>query len=264
MFLPTRAISGILLALLLGGYSPSWAGVVCDGTDDLLTTSLDTAADCPNATCTVTMWAKLTAGVTEYFLNKSNSSNTGWRFGHTSNHLYVRISEADGGTAAEVQSTATINDGNWHHLAAVITTDTTTSANNVITLYVDGATGQGTTTRDGQGYGPNNDNVRFCQLVSGSNYCPCSIEDVRIYSGALSAQQILTLATGKLRGTQVGGTLIAYWPMDECSHGASVDGVGFRDLGGGGYTATADNGANNTGMSCDTTGAGLMNPGGVR
>lgn len=108
--------------------------------------------------------------------------------------MRVKSAGSCGGDAAALSSNSTtLNDGNWHHFATVVTTDTVTSGNNTITLYIDGVLDQGTISRNGSGYGAVAQNLRIGYTEGGGGYFNGSIDEVRIYNTALTAAQIQAL-----------------------------------------------------------------------
>jgi hypothetical protein len=87
---------------------------------------------------------------------------------------------------------------------------------------------------------------------------PGPVAQVAFYNTALSDDQIAAYGNSFVRGLLPSGAT-AIWDFQDCTHGASVDGQVFPDRTGNGRTITADNGANNTGMTCiGSTGMVLM------
>jgi hypothetical protein len=122
-----------------------------------------------------------------------------------------------------VSSTASYNDGNWHHLAGVYTR----SAN--LELYVDGVP-EG--TPGDISYAENKDiNLTQplaigCRVVHGRSndlYFNGTIDDVRIYDRPLSAAEIMELYSLSDMGP------IAHWKFDEGSGTTAYDSAGTND-----------------------------------
>src|SRR5262249_29697257 len=141
------------------------------------------------------------------------------------------VARADIGNGAggyyALQNLRVVNDGQWHHLAAVVT-----SSQGV--LYVDGVAG---TAQAISGLGLNSARP----IIFGNDPC-CGgrffsgiIDEVRIWNIALSQTQIKTTMNQTLSVPQPG--LIAYWRLDETGNYAI-------DSSGNGNTGTLVNGPN--------------------
>jgi hypothetical protein len=95
-----------------------------------------------------------------------------------------------------VSTTAAINDGQWHHVAAVLNDDGSPSVNEVL-LYIDGVL-QSTSASNGQSIGTvASQNVILGAIkIAGvtSAYLNGLLDDVRIYNRALTASEIAALA----------------------------------------------------------------------
>jgi hypothetical protein len=93
---------------------------------------------------------------------------------------------SDDSTFANIQSTAayrTLNDGNWHHVAAV------RSASNSFTLYVDGVS-QGTTTTAPSTTTVDRPTIGASRSTTTTGYFPGQLDDIRVYVYPLSPTQI--------------------------------------------------------------------------
>lgn len=78
------------------------------------------------------------------------------------------------------------------------------------------------------------------------------ISEVYIYSRALGASEISSLAGGVKRVGLQFANLEAYWPLDDVAHGSAANGATMRDISDNEHDASATDGPNNTGC----TGAG--------
>ena len=135
---------------------------------------------------------------------KTTASGTGnqWYSGRGLVDGYVKKNTADWGTSVlngkfafgvgtpdtTVSSSATINDGNWHHLAA--TRDGTSGAMNV---YADG-------TLSGSGTGPTSaltspPYLRLGCLQTGANFLGGTTDEVCLYNRVLGQAEIAALST---------------------------------------------------------------------
>lgn len=97
---------------------------------------------------------------------------------------------ADSVAEKNLISTAIVNNGQWHHIAA------TRRSDGAMELFVDGnsqATGSGPTQNR---FSP--ELLRFGCLLSGSNYYNGALDDVRIFAYALHSSQVAALFTNNV------------------------------------------------------------------
>ena len=144
-----------------------------------------------NASFTVAMWVKTTAA----------NTGTQWYSGKGLVDGYVKKNGVDWGTSVlggkfalgvgntdtTITSSATINDGNWHHLAA--TRDNTSGA---MRVYVDGVL-------SGSGTGPTGTrtaatSLRLGSLQTGANILNGMMDEVCLYNRVLGAGEIAALS----------------------------------------------------------------------
>ncbi len=111
------------------------------------------------------------------------------------------------GLGDDLASTVSVNDGNWHHIAA-------TCNNGFKSLYVDGVL-QGTQTV-GTPLVTNNDNVRIGSQID--SYSPIrafhgDIDEVRFWNVARTAEQISGSRNCELQGSETG--LVSYYKFNQ-------------------------------------------------
>jgi Concanavalin A-like lectin/glucanases superfamily len=129
-------------------------------------------------TFTVAFWEKtsVTSGQVLWQMGSSASCKSDY----SGSHIGCTV---QGNTAPTVGNSAT-DDGNWHHIAYVVN-------NTSQTLYVDGASrATGSETPTGL---PNTSCFGSGNCWGTSSYFNGTLDDVRIYSRALSASDVLTL-----------------------------------------------------------------------
>jgi enterochelin esterase-like enzyme/regulation of enolase protein 1 (concanavalin A-like superfamily) len=143
------------------------------------------------ASRTCSAWIKTTATVQECILSwGADAAGQKW----------ILRTESNGSLSAAVwngyvNTATTLNNGQWHHVAAVLDSDGTPSANE-IRLYIDGVL-QSTTASSSQAI----DTRAFQNMILGafkiagvtSGYFNGLLDDVRIYSRAFSAAEIAAL-----------------------------------------------------------------------
>jgi len=150
-------------------------------------------------------------------------------------------------TQIEVCSAVSAAPANsWIHVAGVY------APSQSITVYVDGSqSGQQTTDIPASQFNSSRP-VEIGSRTDVTNlWYDGLITDVRVYSRALSVNEIETLAKSRLKYVGISSdSLVGYWPLDDCSDGTSGDGVTFVDRSGSGNNGTGVDGANNTGLTC--------------
>ncbi len=164
-----------------------------DGTDDYVqTVGSSTGYQFPNSTFSVTGWFKSIASPNGFIVAQGYCFG-GW--GATllsgSFSFAIRTNGSCGQNAASRTSASTnLNDGRWHHFAAVATTNTTSSTSNDVTVYIDGIVNQGSISRIGTPYGTTTSELTIGVSNGLAGYFSGGIDDVRIYNRALTAEEI--------------------------------------------------------------------------
>lgn len=115
----------------------------------------------------------------------STAAGTRWLF--KIHHGRLRVDVAGGYR----QTTATVNDGQWHHVATTLLDDGSPNTTE-IKLYIDGVE---QTNCTGTAYAINTGNAMDVKIgIASSTYFSGLIDDLRIYKAALSAADIAQLA----------------------------------------------------------------------
>ena len=112
------------------------------------------------------------------------------------------ISATLNGTAGQ-SSTITVNDGNWHHVAAVMNSGT-------LTVYVDGEVAA---TKSGYSPSIDGNEIFIGQNGASSQWFNGQIGEVRFWNDARSATEIDQNFEITLQGNEAG--LVGYWPLDD-------------------------------------------------
>ena len=176
-------------------------GLVFDGVTDQLEIADSNNLDLTNFT--LSAWIKLT-DVSDYrgIISKRSGTDVNYSF-------FVKQSEGKLGSydgSAEINSSATVNDGNWHYVVQVHNSGTTT-------FYIDGsASGSGS-----QSFSTNSHAVLIGEAgVNQNDKFLGSISDVKIYSSALSESDIRSQYL-KPESVPSPSTLVAWYPMSEAN-----------------------------------------------
>jgi len=210
-------------AVMVFAVCPTGTALSFDGLNDYVCVPDDYSLDFGTHDLSFAFWFKTDDAALEAMLGK-RSTTTGpssrvWDgYGahlNTSGAVFVHFMHSDSSDSdvIYVTSTASYNDGNWHHLAGVYTR----SAN--LVLYVDGVP-EGTPGDISYAEGEDIDLTQplaiGCRVVYGrsnDHYFNGSIDEVAIYNRALSAEEIRANMYLRLAGDEPG--LIGYWDFDE-------------------------------------------------
>jgi hypothetical protein len=195
-------------------------GLKFDGSDDYIAVTNETPYRFANTTFTVSTWFKTASASLQTLVAKGDylASTGGW--GVKINAGIIIVSTKDGtgsgNSMSRSSSSSSLNDGNWHQVSAVITTDTSVIGNNTISIYIDGSLNQGSLTQTTT-FGV--DTVNYLSLgVRGvpanyQNYLNGQLDDVRIYSRSISATEASALYTNTPYVSNSG--LVGWWKLDD-------------------------------------------------
>ncbi len=133
------------------------------------------------------------------------------------------------------ETTNTVTDGQWHHVAMVIDTNATGTA--TVELYLDGVKQKEGTSGTPAGYPLRNEVFHIGSRLGSSYKFTGEMDDVRISSGALTPEQFLQARTALV--TPPKANLIAYWPFnpgseltDASSNGNTLSNTGVTFING--------------------------------
>lgn len=179
--------------------------------DDYIELPSEASYDFDNASFTVSGWVKSTGNNQMIVTKNSNGSSGGWLVDISSNKLRGTIKGTGGASAAVRSSSSNINDGNWHHFAVVFTTNTSTSASNDVSIYIDGQPNQAASvTRDGSTYASVATVVNLGRRAGNTAYLWGSLDEVRVSNTSRSAEAIeAEYLSGAVTGT-VSGDSVTY------------------------------------------------------
>jgi hypothetical protein len=195
-----------------GGISPG--ALSCDGTDDYVAFPATTAFDFVDTTFTVSArFRGVTTAAAQVLLgNRDVAVDTAGSFN-------VRLN-ADGTLLAGTRSPAgnvavrltngTYGDDAWHTFNISFTTDTVTSTNNSVTIYVDGVLDQTALQQFGTTYSAPVTTVGLCTASGNvpSNYFAGALDNVMIHGRDLTAAGVS--AYQQMRWPTYGGLLLPH------------------------------------------------------
>jgi len=154
-----------------------------------------------NSTCSISVWFKTTANAYQVVIANNLAGTVGisggWDIEIQPNGSVISgLKNSNAVDVAYFVTNNIFNDGNYHHVVAIITTSTTVNANNVFSMYIDGTSVSGTRTGSAATYPSSFTTAMFIgKRLSGSNqgFFNGSIDEVRIYNRALSQSEITLL-----------------------------------------------------------------------
>lgn len=170
--------------------------------------------DFANTTFSVCAWFQTTNLDSVTIVSEGAYGNGGWHLGTQGNVYFgLKSSNYTDNAYSTITANSSYNNGQWHHVAAVVTTNTSHYAGNSALIYIDGmlvAAAEG--PQNGiLGYMPSATNWSIgARDAATRSFFNGLIDDVRIYDSALSQSEITALvpepATMMLLG--LGGLLL--------------------------------------------------------
>lgn len=117
-----------------------------------------------------------------------------FNFGGSDKHLAAVIRDDTDASTQNLESTSDVNDGGWHHIALVKST-------NNIKLYVDGVAQVNTTCTENGAYTFSAGNGFFGAETAASNFLPGNEDDWFYFNDALTQAEINLLAFDPLKNS---------------------------------------------------------------
>lgn len=218
-----------LLLLFLG---TAQADVLCDGSDDQLTSGVAFSNVLTAAAGTILVWYTMTGdgpGVASCYQGGTLIGDTDGYLGlgHVAPPDTMCVWQYSGGSAQTVKPTPA--PGSPHHLGWVHGGGTLFAYDQGVVF---GSTGSGDTDDLAT-------NLAVCRAAGTT--ANGTVSEILVYNVALSASEIAALAGRRRYGA--GSTQpTAHWRLDSCADGAACAGVSFVDGSGNGRTLTGVNG----------------------
>jgi len=190
---------GTLMPDATGGNAPAWtlpgmlvSGLTYDGIDDWVNVSDDPTLNL-GKNFTVSAWVKTTSNAQKNIISKGDIgvNDQSWYMELNTNKLRFSLQSGSGDFRYK-DSTLAINDGGWHHVAAVI--DNGFDVGN-IKLYIDGQEDTGTTSSLGNiNTNVLNDKSVYVggRMSSGNLFGPWDgmIDEVKLLTRAMSPEEV--------------------------------------------------------------------------
>ncbi len=167
---------------------------------------------------TLTAWIKPNATGTQYVIRKAQFGSTdGYELSlSTAGKVFFRLNQQSQGDTWRIESTSSYpaDGATWMHIAA--TYDGVTQR-----LYINGA--EEASQPASIGINTNDTDLSLGGQVDGTRVIDGIVDDVRLYSSALSAAEIAELAAETRTGP------IAHWMLDDGTGTTAVDSAGGND-----------------------------------
>ncbi|MAO54815.1 MAG: hypothetical protein CMM61_03855 [Rhodospirillaceae bacterium] len=141
-------------------------------------------------------------------------------------------------------TTATVNDGQWHHVAMVY--DSTVGTFGTVTLYIDGEAQPETVTALGSAPNIDAGELTIGNAVGHDEGFTGMVDEVRVFGDARTDEELFENHVVPLDPTAEGADLLAYFPLDEFyddgTHAASpnLGAIGGDVQGGAGYGTASE------------------------
>jgi len=228
-----------LILFLVALPSVAKAAQFFDGADDRLFCGTSTNMIPATNQISIAAWVNVNNVLSNVVFGRTAISNAEPYFFRVQIGAGIRLAIKTGGVVTQVSGGPTLAIGRWYHIAG-----TWDGAN--VRLYTDGVLVAGPTAKTGT-FDVNAATAAVGILDQGTIPFGGLMDDLRVYSRALSASEIATLAGSRSRQPPEDGMFL-YLPMDEYPDGTAVDGMKFVDRSTNRFTCTGDDGANNTGL----------------
>ena len=212
-----------------------------DGSDDYVSTGSMTPFNFANQTFTVSAWVKGTVGGG---VVAADGATGGWYLTYGNDFIALVLKNAGATILSAGKNSVGLTNGTWHNIQAVVTTSTTVAANNVATVYIDGAS-IGTFSGASGTYAVPTVNASIGARNAGASVQDNgSISDVRVYGRGLSFPEVSALYNAQPVSNL---SLTAWWKLNEGT------GTSVADSSGNGITGTLMNGTGNSPAADGTT-----------
>ncbi len=203
--------------------------LLLDGDGDYMTVEDHNALDInAGESFSITCWVKSTTNKNYYRIISKRGGTSGSASGYelitniSSGEYGINLRSVYGTNAGPPFGTTNITDGVWHHLAMVVNPDKQQSQ-----IYVDGnLEGTNTSSAIGTEGFQNNVNIYIGTSVNKHTYWDGWIDEIRLWSDALSQDEILADMTDSITGTEK--DLIASWDFQDVSNATVPDLAGMH------------------------------------
>lgn len=203
--------SGLFRVMMVNTSDPNYLVADFDGSDDYIENNLQVVNSYP---FTIIAWFKTSTTGGAIFIMPDKDSAAIYYGVYVNGSGNIVLTAFNGGSIF-LNSDEFYNDGEWHHVSCVFTSNTSRD------LYVDGDYKKSNSTNIG--YNSNVDRFSIGRFGDStpSNYMNGYISDVRVYSVALTPQEISDLYTGTSEPSAA--NLAAHWPLEGDADDISIN-----------------------------------------
>ncbi|MBK9364864.1 MAG: hypothetical protein IPN01_00855 [Deltaproteobacteria bacterium] len=180
-----------------------------DGAGDYLRMKDNSALDIGTSDFTVELWVYQTNSTSSRLYSKGSFGYSVGYMLRTSGNVLLAEMASPAGTGVQCTGTTPLNDGKWHHVAAVFDRD----AN--VTTYVDGKLEKACSISSFSGRSLNNSNNPTLGIYDAdlaSEPFKGKLDDARVWSTARSQAELVASMCDPLTGAESG--LVGYWPLE--------------------------------------------------
>ena len=180
-----------------------------DGAGDYLRMKDNSALDIGTSDFTVELWVYQTNSTSSRLYSKGSFGYSVGYMLRTSGNVLLAEMASPAGTGVQCTGTTPLNDGKWHHVAAVFDRD----AN--VTTYVDGKLEKACSISSFSGRSLNNSNNPTLGIYDAdltSEPFKGKLDDARVWSTARSQAELVASMCDTLTGAESG--LVGYWPLE--------------------------------------------------
>lgn len=215
------ALSGATSNWLTGAQAKRGCALSFDGTDDYVNTGSSAVTQITNSPMTVSAWVKPQANNS---FSRIVTRENHFIFGTNSGQFMFGMGTGSGwNSLASFGSDATLVDGAWQHVVAVYDGSSARGYVNGVDVGTVSAAMVSNTNILAIGWDAQNGSQQFAG----------SIDEVRIYNRALSANEVASLynaSSAKVKAPNNLG-LVGYWSFDDCKLNKATDSSGYGNTG---------------------------------
>jgi len=224
----TNAVDGVEAVITGGAVKAGFQkqGIGFNGSADYLNLGNDPQFDFTGG-FSASLWVKTSkTNNRQYLLNKENGVD-GAGYWIEINNGVPRVRFPGLSNAGPYAAASNISDGTWHHIVASYEAG-------VVQLWVDGTLEQEQTGLSGLIYENAGSDTWLGARTTGSRYFQGTLDEVRLYSYALTPAEVATLAsaTENSISCQEPNSLIGYWAMEDIATTTVFDSAQNQAVGG--------------------------------
>ncbi len=194
-------------SFLATGVNSAYNFINLDGADQKITIA---GGGVVSGDATMSLWIKTSHSGEAFILSRDDNSTRSYYFAkNSSNYLLFKMQDGSGNNTFVASSDA-INDGEWHHIVAVVDVGTS------ITLYSDGSQVAQTTSSVPSSFNTATEELYIGAFGDGSGFYNGDVGQTAIWNKALSATEVSAIYTLGRNGNLLDSysdNLVGNWAM---------------------------------------------------